>query len=205
MKTFYNTWMMAAVVLVAMTTATSCDRDREEAYILSGEWTGDFGMYYYDGYSDRTFWANYTDIRFVPSYDYATHGYGEEIDFFRPPCPIRYQSFYFHWEIRHGVIYLSFPYNHDLDVAIRDYRLNSDYFEGYFGDTNDYFRLVKLYNFYGWNSYDPYNYYGYSYYDDYYYGYAKGRDASEREEHVVSGDPKDFRFGRSLSRKHVEE
>ena len=191
MKTFYNTWMMAAVVLLTMTTATSCDRDREEAYVLSG------------GYSDRTFWADYTDIRFVPSYDYATYGYGEEIDFFRWPCPIRYQSFYFQWEIRHGVIYLSFPYNHGLDVAIRDYRLNYDYFEGYFGDSNDYFRLVKLYDFYGWNSYDPNSYYGYSYYDGYYY--AKGRDASEREERIESGDPKDFRFGRSLSRKQAAE
>ena len=203
MKTFYNTWMMAAVVLLTMTTATSCDRDREEAYVLSGEWQGNFGMYYYDGYSDRTFWADYTDIRFVPSYDYATYGYGEEIDFFRWPCPIRYQSFYFQWEIRHGVIYLSFPYNHGLDVAIHDYRLNYDYFEGYFGDSNDYFRLVKLVDFYGWNSYDPSSYYGYSYYDGYYY--AKGRDASEREERIESGDPKDFRFGRSLSRKQAAE
>ncbi len=201
MKKIYQTLIMAAVVLFAMTTMTSCDRDFEEAYRLSGEWTGDFGMYYDDGF--RTYYADYTDIRFIPNYDYSTRGYGEEIDFFHFPCPIRYQSFYFYWEIRHGVIYLSFPYNHGLDVAIYDYSLSYDYFQGYLGDSHDFFRLVKLAGFYGWNSYNPNTYYGYEYYDPYYY--AKGRDgaASEKPEAPVS--PENFTFGRSLRKINPEE
>ena len=200
MKTIYKTLMMAAWVLLAMTALTSCDRDYEEAYVLSGEWTGNFGMFYDDGYN--IYYADYTDIRFIPNYDYSTRGYGEEIDYFRWPCPIRYQSFYFYWEIRHGVIYLSFPYNHGLDVAIRDYRLSYDYFEGYFGDTNDHFRLVKLTGYYDWNLYDPYNYYGYGYYD---YYYTKGRDGATTGERIESGAPESFTFGRSLNRNQAEE
>ena len=201
MKTMCKTLTMAAALLLALTTITSCDRDREEAYVLSGEWQGNFGMFYDDGYD--IYYASYSNIRFLPSYDYATYGTGEEIDYFRWPCPIRYQSFFFNWEIRHGIIYLSFPYNHGLDVAIRDYRLTYDYFEGYFGDSDDHFHLVKLYDFYGWNSYDPHTYYGYDYYPSY---YVKGRDTADAGDTAApSVSPDTFRFGRSLTQKQGEE
>lgn len=198
MKKIISTMTLAAAMLLALTALTSCDRDREEAYMLSGEWTGDFGMFYDDGYSGRRFWASYTDIRFLPDYDYATHGTGEEIDFFSRPCPIRYQSFFFYWEIRNGVVYLTFPYSHSLDVAIYDYTLNDSYFAGYFGDSHDWFRLSKLTGYYDWYAYDPYNYYGYGYYD--YYGYAKQRGENGDTPAPQGGDPSGFRFGRSMNR-----
>ena len=199
MKKFYTHLSIVAAILLTMTAMSSCDTDREEAYMLSGEWTGNFGMFYQDYHTGQVYWADYTDIRFLPAYDYATHGTGEEIDFFSWPCPVRYQSFFFRWEIRNGVIYLDYAYAHDLDVAIYDYRLSDSYFAGRFGDDIDsWFRLSKLSGFYGWNSYDPYSYYGYGYYDDYYY--AKQRDGFSEQERPQLPDPKDFHFGRSLSR-----
>ena len=59
---------------------TSCsDDDTEEAMHLSGQWQGDWGMYY--GYTypngDYVEYDSYdTDIIFDPDYEYATHGYG---------------------------------------------------------------------------------------------------------------------------------
>ena len=198
-----KTLTLAALLLLGLATLTSCDEDREEARILSGEWTGNFGMYYYDALTDITHWASYTDIRFIPNGSYSRRGTGEEIDYFSWPCPVRYQSFYFRWEIRNGVIYLDYPYNADLNVSIYDYRLDYDYFSGYFGDSNEYFRLVKLSGYYDWNLYDNRTWYGYGYYDPYYY--AKGREGVADSEQQPLTDPKYFRFGRSLRQNSGEE
>lgn len=180
MKQFYRTLALAWIALLPIVAFTSCDEDTEEAMVLSGEWTGDFNMYYTDRYGYE-YDAAYTDLRMIPAYDYATYGTGQQVDFYSRPCPVRYQSFYFTWEVRNGRIYLTYPYDHNLDVVIRDYRLNESRFTGYFGDTNSSFYLRKLSGFY-WGDYGyGSNYYGYGYYDEYsdyfYYGsgYAKSR------------------------------
>lgn len=149
----------------------SCDDDAERAAYLSGEWTGDMDMWFSDGYHDYS--ASYTDIRFIPYSDYATQGDGEQIDYFDYPCPIRYQSFYFHWYVNDGVISLEYPYDPNLNTKIYDYGMSDGRFYGYIGNSR--FTLVKLTGYYNWNLYDD-DYYGYGYYDDYYYGKTRSAD-----------------------------
>ena len=84
MKKIYSSLMMIAVALFTAFTFSSCDDDVEEAMILSGEWTGDFGMYYeyrnpYTG-QWMDFDADYTNLVFYPAYEYATHGTGQQVD-----------------------------------------------------------------------------------------------------------------------------
>jgi len=65
-------------------------------------------------------------IVFQPDYESATHGYGEEIDYFASDCPFRNQNLYFEWRIRNDVLYISYPFNHDLDLAIYNYRFSKN-------------------------------------------------------------------------------
>lgn len=194
MKKIYNFMMMALMASTMSVAFTSCEDDVEEARVLSGEWTGDLGMYYSDGF--REYDAAYTDIRFVPYSDYHSSGWGEEIDYFNYAyCPIRYQSFRFEWRIDFGVLKLHYPYNPELDVQIRDYRLTYSYFSGWIGDYN--FRLKKLVGYYDWNLYNASSGYGYEYYDNYYYGKTRaGEDADSVATDSVPVSPEKFTFGR---------
>lgn len=151
---------------------SSCDEDEDRAAYLSGEWTGDMGMVFSDGYVD--YQAAYTDIRFIPYGGSSTSGEGEQIDYFDFPCPIRYQSFYFRWHIDNGRISLYYPYNSQLNVMIYDYSMRDGHFYGWIDDTR--FSLVKLVNYNSWYLYGD-DYYGYQYYDDYYY--AKSRNVQK--------------------------
>lgn len=148
---------------------SSCDEDQERAAYLSGEWTGDMGMYFSTGNYD--YQAAYTDIRFIPYDSYSASGEGEQIDYFDRPCPIRYQSFYFRWSIDNGRISLFYPYDSQLNTVIYDYSMRDGHFYGWIDGTR--FSLVKLVDYDYWNLYGD-NYYGYEYYDDYYY--AKSRN-----------------------------
>ena len=73
------------VALTTLTAFTSCDDDIDQAMALSGEWTGDFGMYYEieDPYTGRwiSFDASQTDLVFYPEYEYATYGTGKQIGY----------------------------------------------------------------------------------------------------------------------------
>ena len=212
MKKIYTYILMAFVAFFAAT-FVSCERDPDVdgAMVLSGEWTGDLGMYYSDGFYEYD--AEYSDIRFIPDYNYATHGTGEEVDYFnRYYCPIRYQSFYFEWEIRNGAIYLYFPYNRQLDVTIYDYYLTTSYFSGRMGDSSTTFRLRKLVDYYDWYLYDRSSYYGYGYWDSYYY-YGKSREngtaqnveadtvATAVSAEAAAVAPENFTFGRRFNKE----
>lgn len=177
--------MKKLTTLFAMLLALSfvaCDEDTETAIRLEGEWTGDFGMYsiaqVYDRYGypiTETYDAEYSNIRFY--WDGGTHGHGEQIDFYRYG-PYRWQSYYFVWQVNNGVLYMRYNYDHQLDCAIYDYYMDRNYFTGRIGNSNGgytNFKLFKLADFNGWNSYNPQTYYGYEYYDGYYY-YTKERD-----------------------------
>lgn len=139
----------------------------ERASYLTGEWTGDMGMYFSDGRNDYR--AAYTDIRFLSDGVLTTHGDGEQIDYFDRPCPIRYQSFYFRWSIHDGLIALEYPYDSQLNTVISDYGMRNGHFYGYI--EGERFSLVKLEDYDDWYLYDD-DYYGYGYYDSY---YAKNR------------------------------
>ena len=69
-------FFILSVALVAMVGFSSCNSDDEnEARVLSGEWEGDWGMWYEDedGY---IYDADYSYIKLVPYHHYATHGIG---------------------------------------------------------------------------------------------------------------------------------
>lgn len=123
---------------------SSCtDEDDQASYYLSGCWAGDMGMYYTDGYWD--YYAYKTEIEFIPDYEYATHGYGRQVDYYREGYyPTMHYRFY--WKVNNGVITLVYPDAPELNVNIFDYYLYDDYFSGRIGDTP--FRLYKIYDFY---------------------------------------------------------
>ena len=128
--------------------------------VLSGEWRGDFGMFY--TYVDRgrtyTFDSYDTYIRFIPAYSYARYGTGTQVDYYEYG-PYEYQYYSFRWEVSNGNIYLTYDYDHELDTRISDYAMTNDYFSGRFAGTNTTFRLYKMADYYSWSPYT--NSYGY--------------------------------------------
>lgn len=192
------------VALTTLTAFTSCDDDIDQAMALSGEWTGDFGMYYEieDPYTGRwiSFDASQTDLVFYPEYEYATYGTGKQIDYYRYG-PYKYQYYYFNWRVRNGIVYMEYPYDPGLNVAINDYRMSSTRFTGWIGDVK--FSLYKMRDFYNWGDY--YGDYGYGwndgwYWDDYYY--SKGRDGKQSVEPDTSN--LNIRRGNRFMEKQAE-
>ena len=146
--------------LTCLTALTSCDEDQRISFKLEGEWYGNFGMYYeYEGYDpygryiQRPFDSYETDIRFVES-GFSSHGEGFQVDHYREG-PYEFLSYRFRWEVRNGVLYLTYPPRYsDYDTEIYDYSLTYDYFRGYFSNASQPFSLKKLHD-YNWD------YYGY--------------------------------------------
>lgn len=199
MKKILSLISVAAVILAVALTANSCSKDQERAMALSGQWTGDFGMYYEIEYQDRhgdrkiaTFDSYDTDIEFIPDHEYATHGYGYQVDFYEYG-PRRKMSFKFYWDIDHGNIHLTYPGYPEYNAVIRDYHLDYDYFSGFFGESNSLFKLRKIADFYDWSPYYAYEWHYWDYpdwtWDDYYYD-AKTRGTSiNREDLPETYDP----------------
>lgn len=174
--------MLGLAAMAAMAAFTSCERDPDvdRSMIIAGDWTGDFGMYYYDGRYEID--ADYTDLTFIPAYEYATHGTGIQVDHYHYPAPYAYIYYRFNWRIYHGMLRLTYPYDHSLDVDIYEYDMTSRYFTGRVGNTG--FKLYKINDYYDWG---PYTHdYGYGYGDWYnggYYGYyANTRSADATDE-----------------------
>ncbi|MBO7067601.1 MAG: hypothetical protein J6W52_02825 [Bacteroidaceae bacterium] len=140
---------------------TSCEyiQDGEKSMVLSGEWQGDFGMYYdyYDRGQRYTFDSYDTRITFIPAYSHAHHGTGTQVDYYAYG-PYEYQYYRFHWSISGGVIYLTYEYDHELDTSIYNYHMTNDYLTGTFSSGTS-FRLRKIIDFYDWTPYV--NTYGY--------------------------------------------
>lgn len=184
------------LLLIMSMTMTSCmDEDTAESMTLSGQWTGDFGMYYNYEYRGKiyTFNSYDTDIVFYPDYNYATHGYGYEIDYYYEG-PYNEMSFKFFWEINRGVIYLDYPGNSEYNTKIFDYSLSGYYFTGYFSNGSEPFRLKKLTDFYDWNYYSGYG--DYYYFDDPYWNWGsywsktRGEGNEEMTDSAVSNSGK---------------
>lgn len=182
MKRLFTLLALALPLVLA-----SCDGDNDyyEARVLSGQWTGDMGMYYSETnpYTGQTvyFDADYTDIVFYPDYDYATHGYGKQVDYYTY-SPVKRMYFYFDWEVINGRIYISYPYDPELSAVISNYSLNDRRFKGLIGINNTPFTLYKIAGYYDWEYYNDYGYYydyldpswNWSYYNDYYPSYPYG-------------------------------
>ena len=95
--------------------------------------------------------ASHTYILFQNEYLNARSGTGKQIDFYNYG-PLRQRYHRFLWEVRNGVLYLSYPGEPALNVAIYDYALSNTYFTGYAGDSRFRFSLRKL-NYGYWGNY----------------------------------------------------
>ena len=174
------TLLCTIAMLTTCVSLTSCmDEDVEESIVLSGQWYGDWGMYYQtrDPYTGRviTYDSYDTDIVFYPDYNYATHGYGYQVDWYRYG-PYEKLSFRFEWSITNGIVEIYYPGYPEYNTFIRDYRLSNDYFSGYLGNSNIRFNLAKIRDYYDW-SYS----YGYDYHP-WGWGYSKTRSTGSEEE-----------------------
>ena len=169
MKKISTLWIALCTVM-ATTVLSSCDDDMSRAMTLSGEWRGDFGMFYEYEYYGRIYTFNSYDTRlvFYPDYDYATHGYGKQVDYY-DQGPYVYQYYYFNWYIDRGDLVLDYPYDPNLNTVIHDYHMSSSTFYGYFGNSNNKFYLRKTADYYDWGGFTGNYYYGPR--DNWYFGY----------------------------------
>lgn len=185
----FNT--VALLMMGAMFTSCMSD-DAEEAMYLSGQWTGNFGMFYNYEYRGEIYQFNSydTDIVFYPDYQYATRGYGEQVDYYYEG-PYEKMCLRFYWEINRGVIYLDYPRYPEYTTQIRDYSLTDASFRGYFVNGTNEFRLRKIAGYYDWGYYESYGDYYYwnnpnwSWGGYYYYGKTRGIDADGDAENDV--------------------
>lgn len=196
-------WTLALMTVLTCGFMTSCDNDDIiESRILSGEWEGDFKMSYdyevYDRYGRRyvyTAYADLTNIVFYPSDRYATYGTGTQVDFYNDRrVPYARMYYNFKWEIRNGIIYMTYPYeDRYLNTEIRDYMLSETEFRGYLGWTDTRFCLHKLAGF-DWRPYSGgYGYWDNEYYEDYYYPYYAPRKANSTTDSTMT-DTKNVRI-----------
>ena len=122
--------LLAIIFIMSAFVFTSCfDRmDVDQSMALSGQWKGDFGMFYdyIDGHGRRyTFESYNTYLTFIPAYSHANYGRGTQVDYY-DYGPYEYQYYKFSWSVENGYIYLSYDYDHELDVRISNYRMTND-------------------------------------------------------------------------------
>ena len=149
-----NTYLvMALMVVLTMTTFSSCDKDTRLAMDLNGIWSGTIvGDYYVDRYSGVVREDVYdTEICFYQDGDFSKGGTGYQID--RNRDTRQYTRFNFDWTVRNQRIYIR--YNDGYEIVIRDYDIydvgSTMHFSGIFDDAIDgtptaSFNLVKVSN-----------------------------------------------------------
>lgn len=166
-------FLAAIIFLMSAFALTSCVdmEDTNQSMALSGEWRGDFGMYYtyVDGRGRHYTFDSYdTRLTFIPAYAHAQHGRGTQVDYYEYG-PYEYQYYKFSWSVNNGNIYLTYDYDHELDTRISNYRMTNDFFSGTFASSGTSFRLYKIADYYNWTPYV--NIYGYGSRDDWYDNY----------------------------------
>lgn len=184
---------LAVIILMMSAFAfTSCVdiEDTNQSMALSGEWRGDFGMYYtyVDGRGRHYTFDSYdTRLTFIPAYAHALHGRGTQVDYYEYG-PYEYQYYKFSWSVNNGNIYLTYDYDHELDTRISNYRMTNDYFSGTFASSGTSFRLCKIADYYNWTPYV--NIYGYDsrdyWYDNYPYYAPYSRSNGEESQDSTS-------------------
>lgn len=196
---------LSFIFMMAAFSFSSCEdiEDINQSMALSGQWRGDFGMYYnyVDGYGRRyTFDCYDTRITFTPAYSQALHGRGTQVDYY-DRGPYEYQYYKFSWSINNGILYLTYDYDHELDTRISNYRMTNDYFSGTFSSSGTSFRLYKLADYYNWTPYV--NIYGYGdRYDwdyDYLYDAPFSRSEGEQLADSIASEGKVLSRGRRSS------
>ena len=187
MKRQYS--LLSAILIACAYMFSSCVdmEDMNQSMALSGEWQGDFGMYYtYVDYRGReyTFDSYDTYIRFIPDHAYANYGTGTQVDYYEYG-PYEYQYYYFTWSVRDGNIYLTYDYDHDLDTRISNYHMTNDYLTGTFPYSNTSFRLYKIVDYYCWTPYV--NTYGYGSRHDWGYYSTRSADGEAADSTGIEG------------------
>ena len=185
-------FLIAIILMMSAFALTSCVdmEDTSQSMALSGEWRGDFGMYYtyVDGRGRHYTFDSYdTRLTFIPAYAHALHGRGTQVDYYEYG-PYEYQYYKFSWSVNNGNIYLTYDYDHELDTRISNYRMTNDFFSGTFASSGTSFRLCKIADYYNWTPYV--NIYGYDSRDDWYdnYPYYAPYSRSNGEESQDSTD-----------------
>lgn len=180
MKTKYIISLLASVF--ACCTFTSCEWDEDEykSSIITGEWEGDFGMFYEwecrRCHDVHVYYADETRVRFFPDHDGATHGYGYQTDYYSEG-PYGHQNYSFDWVLEDGILSIYYPYDHNLDVDIYKYHMTRDTFTGRFGHDGETFCLYKVVDYYDWSPfYDDDCYY---YYDERYNWHLRNNKSLE--------------------------
>lgn len=174
--------LYAALMLFGAFAFTSCDDDNITAMKLEGEWKGDFGMYFDNGYYR---WECYnTYMRFENAFIAAASGYCKQVDYYNDPrCPYAYIYHYVDWKVRDGRITFKYRGEREWNTVISDYSLSSVRFYGHFADTGAPFDLrdVSMGDTW-WSGYTGnYHYYDYGY-DPYHPYYAKKKGNGEQTE-----------------------
>lgn len=184
MKRQYS--LLSAILIACACLFSSCVNieDTNQSMVLSGEWQGDFGMYY--TYVDNrgreyTFDSYDTSIRFIPDHAYANYGTGTQVDYYEYG-PYEYQYYHFTWSVNNGYIYLSYDYDHDLDTRISNYHMTNDSFSGTFPISDTSFRLYKMTDYYCWTPYV--NTFGYGLRHD--WGYYSTRSGEVQADSISS-------------------
>ena len=162
---------LLSVLIIALTSFTSCDEDLMISTSLKGTWEGYMDTYY--NINGRKEKATYTEIQFFKDAG-DRYGYGYWIDHFsNRPGDYYYSRIY--WEVKNRDIYIDFKDSHS-SIVIHEFNLNDKHFTGWFDDdynTHTKFDLIKTRD-----DYDTYEYEsGYGYYYDYYYSKATRGDA----------------------------
>ncbi|MBQ0056253.1 MAG: hypothetical protein KBT20_01240 [Bacteroidales bacterium] len=154
MKKFFRNMAFVGAMALSGAFFASCDEDTTTSMVLSGDWTGNFGMCY--DYEWRghyyTYDSYHTDISFVPSYDYSTSGYGYQVDHYNDgPYEVIYH--YFTWKVEHKTIYLTYLGERDLNTCIYEYKMTNNSLTGYFDNASQRFSLRKVADYYDWTPY----------------------------------------------------
>lgn len=200
------TTLGAVILASACMLLCSCNDDIERSRVLFGEWQGYWGMFYEYNYRGRIYrFDSYsTDVVFYPDHEYATYGEGYQVDWY-DRGPYSRLSFRFAWEVRNGIIYLTYPGFHEYDAEIYDYYLDDFQFSGYFGNSGSGFRLRKIYD-YDWTPYYSYDYRYWTYdswnWDGYYDYYAKslnGTEAVQKDDSDTNAEDGIIRIGNRLA------
>jgi len=129
-------------------------QDVDESMTLSGQWTGNFGMYYtYTQYGYTQKYDSYkSDIVFYSDYAGATSGWGREVDWYASG-PYKSIQHKFTWEVYDGIVYMKFPSEKKLNCQIRNYYMDDYSFTGYFSNGTKKFYMSKISDYYDWAYY----------------------------------------------------
>ena len=188
-------FLIAIILMMSAFALTSCVdmEDTSQSMALSGEWRGDFGMYYtyVDGRGrHHTFDSYDTRLTFIPAYAHALHGRGTQVDYYEYG-PYEYQYYKFSWSVNNGNIYLTYDYDHELDTRISNYRMTNDFFSGTFASSGTSFRLYKIADYYNWTPYVNIYGYGsrYDWYDNYphYAPYSRSNGGESQDSTAATG------------------